>query len=229
MFRLTKAAASGIVGPERECGPGTNLRRSGTARSGQCRVGTRKTMKRIEKALALLLTLSLALLLCTACAGKTPAATGAKNDAQTTAAPETTAAPAETQSKEISGRTAEWGAYTVLVPEGFELKEAGEFSYYDFSVEKSDFCYISFITEADNDTMMNKYNYNKDTYTNEQEDVEAVYGGNTWTGFQYSDGWGGYGFEAYTSLGEKLVRVSAVGYRFDSPEAQAVLGSFAAK
>ena len=75
--------------------------------------------------------------------------------------------------------------------------------------------------------MMQHYNYNKATYPNEQADFEYVYGGNTWTGFQYSDGFGGYGFEAYTTIDGKIVRVSSAGYQYDSAYAVFVLNSFA--
>ena len=131
--------------------------------------------------------------------------------------------------KNVTGEQAEWGNYTVLVPEGFELVEAGDFSSYDFSVKRSDFSYFDFNTEADDETMMMHYNYNKNTYTNEQIDVDATYGDNEWIGFQYSDGYGGYGFEAYTTIGEKIVRVSSAGFKFDSAEAKAILSSFSAK
>lgn len=192
---------------------------------------------KIQKLFALALALILTLALFTACGKKDEAKnqetkpdaavdTQAQND---TEAPEETEAPAETDAPAdpaaVAGETVEYIGYSVLVPEGWELKEPGEFSSYDFSVRKSDFYYFDFNTEAENENAMQHYNYNKDTYTNEQVDVEATYGENTWTGFQYSDGWGGYGFEAYTSFGEKIVRVSSAGFTFDSPEAQAILAS----
>ncbi len=127
--------------------------------------------------------------------------------------------------KEVTGETKEALGYKVLVPEGFELAMAGEFSSYDFSVRKSDFVYFDFNTESDDDLMMQHYNYNKNTYTNEQQDVAATCGANEWTGFQYSDGWGGYGFEAYTTVDGKTVRVSCAGFKFDSAEAEAILAS----
>ncbi len=134
--------------------------------------------------------------------------------------------PADTEGeKEVTGETKEVLGYKVLVPEGFELVMAGDFSSYDFSVRKSDFVYFDFNTESDDDLMMQHYNYNKNTYTNEQQDVAATCGANEWTGFKYSDGWGGYGFEAYTTVGGKIVRVSCAGFKFDSSEAQAVLAS----
>lgn len=192
-------------------------------------------MKSLDQLLALTLVLLLTLSLLTGCGGKDPAPAESAPDSsaavQTAPAPETapvpeTTLPAQTEPAELSGEMASWGSYAVLVPEGFELKTGEDASYCDFCVQKSDFFYIGFITEEDNELLMQKYNYNKNTYTNEQTDVEGAYGAHDWTGFQYSDGWGGYGFEVYTSLGEKLVRVSGVGYAFDSPEARAVLGSF---
>ena len=149
-----------------------------------------------------------------------------------TAEPENTAdepvdtTPADTEGeKEVTGETKEASGYKVLVPEGFELQLPGDFSSFDFSVRKSDFSYFDFNTEADDETMMQHYNYNKQTYTNEQEDVSATYGAAEWTGFQYSDGWGGYGFEAYTTMDGKIVRVSCAGFKFDSAEAEAILAS----
>lgn len=179
-------------------------------------------MKQIRKLLALALALVLALALFTAC-GKndedkdtTPAPAGA-TDAPTTDAP---AEPGQ-----ISGETKEYNGYSMLIPDGFTLKEPGEFSSYDFAVRKSDFYYFDFNTEQDNELAMQHYDYNKNTYINEQTDVEATYGENTWTGFQYSDGWGGWGFEAYTTFGDHIVRVSSAGFKFDSAEAQAILAS----
>ena len=195
-------------------------------------------MTRSGKHLALVLSLFLVLTLFAAC-GKD----GGNAPVQETAAATPTAAPTpeptpepteepvpeETPADEITGKTAEYGSYTVLVPEDFVLKEPGEFSYYDFSVQKNELVFIYFITEDDNEDMLADYEYNKNTYTNEQQDVEAVYGANAWTGFQYSDGWGGYGFEVYTALGEKIIRVSSCGFAFDSPVVEAVLSSFGAK
>lgn len=156
-----------------------------------------------------------------------------------TDAPESTAADvtveetqgdiAPTEAADITGTAGSWGAYTVLIPDGYELKEGGEYSSYDFSVRKSDFKAFDFNTEADDDNMMQHYNYNKETYINEQIDVAADYDGTEWTGFQYSDGFGGYGFEAYTTLNGKIVRVSGIGFTFDSAEAEAVLESFGVK
>ncbi len=187
---------------------------------------------KIQKLLALALALILTLALFTAC-GKTDEAkpTEAPQPGNETAAPgnETEAPAPETEAPAdpatIVGETVEYNGYSVLVPEGWELKEPGEFSSYDFSVRRGDFYYFDFNTEAENENAMQHYNYNKNTYTNEQVDVEATCGENAWIGFQYSDGWGGYGFEAYTSFGEKIVRVSCAGFTFDSPEAQAILAS----
>ena len=123
------------------------------------------------------------------------------------------------------------GDWTVAVPEGFELQIGDFFDENDtryFSVKKSSFSTFDFSADGE-ESIMRNYEYNKNTYTNEQADVEATYGANHWTGFQYSDGWGGYGFEAYTTLGGKTVRVSGIGFTFDSPEAQAILGSLTAK
>lgn len=173
-------------------------------------------MKRTYRILSLLLALVLTVSLFTAC--------GKKSGKQDSDQPGTTEAPAPAG---IQGETVSDHGWTVLVPEGFSLKEPGEFSYYDFAVAKSEFSFFYFITEDDNEQMQKTYDYNKNTYTNEQTDVEATYGANTWTGFQYSDGWGGYGFEAYTYFGEKMVRVSSCGFRFDSEEAKAVLASLA--
>ena len=146
------------------------------------------------------------------------------NDETVEEVPET-----EPEHREITGEIVEYGGYTMLVPEGFTLKEPGEFSYYDISVEKSDLSFFYFITEDDDERMMQNYNYNKSIYSNRQHDVEAVYGENTWTGFQYSDGFGGFGFEAYATVNGKIVRVSSAGFSFDSDEAMAVLASFGAK
>lgn len=133
------------------------------------------------------------------------------------------------EEKEVTGEVTEVEGYAVLVPEGFDLKMPGEFSPYDFEVQKGDFHYYDFNVKDDDEGIMQHYNYNKNTYTNEQKDVAATYGDNEWTGFQYSDGWGGYGFEAYCEIGGKLVRVSSAGAEFDSAEAAAILASLTVK
>lgn len=182
-------------------------------------------MKRITMIVALLTAALMMTAALSACGGsKTDNNTADNTPAETQA--EVTEAP---QSADITGGTVEWGNYSVLLPEGYELKEASDFSSYDFSVRKSSFNFFDFNTEADDQTMMNHYNYNKQTYTNEQTDVEATYGDNKWTGFQYSDGYGGYGFEAYMTLNGKIVRVSCAGYTFDSAEAKAILASLKTK
>lgn len=127
-----------------------------------------------------------------------------------------------------SGTTETWGVFSVFVPEGFTLKGGDVFDETDtryFSVKKGDFYYFDFYTSDTEDDVMSRYNYNKDTYTNEQKDVSGTYGGIDWTGFQYSDGFGGYGFEAYTSIDGQYIKVAGVGYEFESPEAEKVLGS----
>ena len=173
-------------------------------------------MKRTYRILSLLLALVLTLSLFTACSKK--------SSKQYSEQPGQTDAPA---SAGIKGETVSDHGWSVLVPEGFQLQEPSDISYYDFAVTKSSFYYFYFITEDDNERIQKDYEYNKNTYTNEQEDVEATYGANTWTGFQYSDGFGGYGFEVCAQFGEKLIRVSSCGFRFDSEEAKAVLASLA--
>ena len=173
-------------------------------------------MKRTYRILSLLLALVLTLSLFTAC--------GKKSSKQNSDQPGQTDAPAPAG---IKGETVSDHGWSVLVPEGFQLQEPSDISYYDFAVTKSSFYYFYFITEDDNERIQKDYEYNKNTYTNEQEDVEATYGANTWTGFQYSDGWGGYGFEVYTTLDGKLIRVASAGFQFDSDVARAVLGSVA--
>ena len=127
-----------------------------------------------------------------------------------------------------SGSEQSWGNFTVFVPEGFELKGGDVFDETDpryFSVKKGEFYYFDFFTSDVEDDVMSKYDYNKNTYTNEQVDVEGTYNGIQWTGFQYSDGFGGYGFEAYTSIDGTYVKVGSAGFEFTSTEAETILGS----
>ncbi len=154
--------------------------------------------------------------------GATEAATSA-----VTEAPATEAAPAGL----TIASTETWGDYTVGIPEGWTFRKGDAFSDTDTtccSVKKSDFSYISFTMEKE-DLYMKKYEQNKATYTNEQVDVSGKYGDIDWTGFQYSDGWGGYGFELYAKANNKPVRVSCAGFKFDSAEAKAVLESLKIK
>ena len=130
---------------------------------------------------------------------------------------------------EASGEaeTKTWGDFTITVPAGFEFKGGDVFDENDtnyFSVKKGSFSYFDFKNESE-DTMNNQYNYNKNTYTNEQTDVKGTYAGIDWTGFQYSDGFGGYGFELYATSKGKFLRVSSAGFKFDDPIVKEVLDS----
>ena len=121
-----------------------------------------------------------------------------------------------------------WGAMTVSVPSGWEFKTGDFMDEKDeryCSVKKSDLSYFDFKME-DADVAKQQYEYNKKTYTNEQSDVSGKIGDIDWTGFQYSDGFGGYGFELTATVGDKPVRVSCAGFAFDSAEAKAILESF---
>lgn len=190
----------------------------------------KKNIKLITLALAILLALSV---LAACGGGEKPVQTDAPDvtDGPASTGPEDTEpdTTAEPEVKEITGESTSVEGYSVLVPDGYQLKMPGEFSPYDFQVGKGDFSYFDFNVKAEDDSMMQHYNYNKQTYTNEQKDVLATYGENEWTGFQYSDGFGGYGFEAYTTINGKVVRVSSAGFAFDSPEAAAVLASLKAE
>ena len=97
-----------------------------------------------------------------------------------------------------------------------------------FSVKKSSLSGFSFSADSE-ESIKNNYDYNKKTYTNEQTDFKATFGSAEWEGFQYSDGWGGYGFELYATANGKPVRVSCAGFKFDSAEAKAVLESLKIK
>ena len=125
----------------------------------------------------------------------------------------------------------EWGNFTISVPGGWEFSGGDVFDSEDtslFSLKQSTLKYFD-IKESDKETGMNTYNYNKDTYTNGQKDVSGTIGDFSWTGFQYEDGFGGYGFELYTEVGDKLVRVSSAGYEFGSAIPEAVLATLHVK
>jgi len=136
----------------------------------------------------------------------------------------------EAEKLEIAS-TETWGDYTVGVPTEWTFRKGDFLDENDTkycSVKKSDFKYFDFKMEEEQ-VANNQYNYNKNTYTNEQTDVSVSYAGIDWTGFQYSDGWGGYGFELIATVNEKPVRVSSCGFKVDSEEAKLVLGSLIIK
>lgn len=163
---------------------------------------------------ALLLAGSMSLGLC-ACAGSDPTDTTAANPA----AQNTTEAAAKAQVMTC-------GDWTVEVPAGYELKIGDFLDENDtryFSVRKSSFSYMDFSADGE-ERVMNKYNYNKDTYTNEQKDVSGSFGGHEWVGFQYSTGVG-CGVEAYTTINGEMIRVASAGYAFDDATFAAVLSS----
>ena len=166
--------------------------------------------------ITLLIALCLCLCLC-ACDSTEPKNTSTAG--QTQGSTDTTAAP--------QPETKTWGNWTVDVPAGYEFKSGDFLDETDiryFSVKKSSFSYFEFKADGE-DRIMNNYNYNKNTYTNGQKDVSGTFGGSEWVGFQYSDGYGGYGFEAYATVNGEMIRVSSAGYTFDNEVVSAVLGS----
>ncbi|HRR75552.1 MAG: hypothetical protein IJK31_08135 [Ruminococcus sp.] len=128
---------------------------------------------------------------------------------------------------ELTGTDQTWGIFSVMVPDGWTLKGGDFFDENDpemCSVKKSDFSYFDIKSEKEN-VQMQKYENNKNTYTNEQKDIPATTLGDIeWNGFQYGNDFGG-GFELYGQSGGRFLRVSCAGFSFDSPEAQAILGS----
>ena len=193
----------------------------------------------MKKLLILLLALGLCACLA-ACGDDTDSRDSKKNDsgkktATPTEAPtptkEPTEVPAEptpTEAPKLAiAATEVWGDFTVGIPEGWTFRKGDVFDEEDTricSVKKSDFSYFTLRMESEN-IATQQYEYNKKTYTNEQVDVSGTYAGIDWTGFQYSDGWGGYGFELISTVNGKPVRVSCCGFAFDSEAAALVLGS----
>ena len=116
---------------------------------------------------------------------------------------------------------------SILVPENFEFKRDSwnEENPHFVTVKRSDFAYFDFRSFTTEEELMKEYEYCKKTYTNEQQEVSANYGGIDWAGFQYGDGMGGYGLEVYAIMGSYYVKVSSAGFAFDHETAQAILGS----
>lgn len=140
---------------------------------------------------------------------------------------------ASSAAEEITpGETKESGDWTVMVPQGWEFKIGDALSENDtsiFQVNKSSFSGFKFNTYEDEKKMMNPYNYNKQTYTNEQKDIAATKIGDfEWVGFEYGGDFN-KGFEAYSTSNGKFIRVSSTGFAFDSPTAKAVLESLKSK
>lgn len=136
-------------------------------------------------------------------------------------------ASSKAEDKEITGKTETWGVFTVLVPDGWELKKGHTLDEKDpnyCAVKKSDFSYFELKSEKD-DVMKQQYDYNKKTYTNGQKDLPATKVGDIeWNGFEYG-GDLNKGFEIYATANGKNIRVSCCGFAFDSAEAKAILGS----
>ena len=171
---------------------------------------------------ALLLALTMCASLC-ACGGKdseTTTATSAETVEETTAA-------AETEAPAAAASTQSWGEFSVDVPADWEFKTGDTFDSNDaryFSVKKSTFSYFDFSADGE-ENIKKHYEYNKNTYTNEQTDFKETYGDAEWEGFQYSDGFGGYGIEAFTTIDGVMIRVASAGFKYDSEEVKTVLGS----
>lgn len=130
---------------------------------------------------------------------------------------------------EVGGTTESFGDFvSVLVPEGYTFERGDVFNEdnpHYVSVEKSDWTYFNLCNFTTEDEMKSDYDYVKKTYTYEQVDVSANYGGIDWVGFQYGDGFGGCCFELYAIIGNNYLRVDSAGLAFDDPIAAAVLGS----
>ena len=181
-------------------------------------------MKKFSKVLACACALTLCVSL--AACGKKDSSEKKEETTTTEATEEVTEEVTEAAGE---AETVTWGDYTITVPAGFEFKGGDVFDENDtryFSVKKGSFSYFDFKTESSEDNMNNQYNYNKNTYTNEQTDVKGTFGGIDWTGFQYSDGFGGYGFELYATASGKFLRVSSAGFKFDDAVVKEVLDSF---
>ena len=187
--------------------------------------------KNTMRLLALLLALALAFGL-TACGGGDPVDepdSGSANGSLSGSLDDNnTPADDDASSGEVGGGTEGFGDFvSVLVPEEFTFKRDSwnEDNPHYVSIEKSDWTYFNLHNFTTEDEMKSDYEYVKKNYTNEQVDVSANYGGIEWTGFQYSDGFGGYGFEVYTIIGANYLRVTGVGLAFDHETSIAVLGS----
>ncbi len=186
----------------------------------------------IAKTAALLLAASLTFALAS-CGSSDSSSSGKSEDNSPSASgsPASADSPAETSSPEnadIKGETKTWGIYTVLVPEGWTLRTGDVFDDNDesvCSVKKSDFSYFELKCETE-DTQKKKYEYNKKTYTLEQKDLPAsTIAGIEWNGFEYGNELS-KGFELYGTSNGRFLRISSVGFSFDSAEAKAILESF---
>ena len=182
-----------------------------------------KIMKKLKK---------IAIYSCAFALGLSMTACGKKESDKkdTTEITETEEETEDVTEEEVSGKeeTVTWGFYTITVPAGCTFEGGGFMDENDtryFKIKKSDFTYFDFKAEDSEDNMMGAYNYNKDTYTNEQKDVSGTFGDIKWTGFQYGDGFGGNGFELYATINGKYIRISSAGYAFDDPMVEKVLGS----
>ena len=164
------------------------------------------------------------------------ASCGGSDSSSKTGSDSTASVPADNSAAEstaadgngaVSGETKTWGIYTFLLPEGWTLRGGDVFNDNDetvCSVKKSDFSYFELKCETE-EVQQKQYNYNKKTYTLNQKDLSAAtIAGIEWNGFEYGNELN-KGFELYGSTGGRFLRVSSVGFAFDSAEAKAVLGS----
>lgn len=181
----------------------------------------------MKKTLLLLLMLLCAIACLTACGDDDDDDDGGSKKKKPTKEPTEEVTEAPTPEGVVIGSTETWGDLTVGVPADWTFRKGDAFDEEDTrycSVKKSTFKYFDFKMEA-KEVAEAQYNYNKQTYTNEQTDVSGTFAGIEWTGFQYSDGMGGFGFELLATVGEKPIRVSSCGFSFDSAEVKAVLES----
>lgn len=145
----------------------------------------KNTMRLIALLLALVLALSL-----TACGGDSDdkqdndSANGSLNGGSKD---NDTSSDDNAADGEVEGSTDGFGDFvSVLVPEEFTFHRDSwnEENPHFVSIEKSDWTYFNLHNFTTEDEMKSDYDYVKKTYTNEQTDVSADYGGIDWSGFQ---------------------------------------------
>lgn len=153
----------------------------------------------------------------------------AENGTVSVASDETASAAVSSaaESTSLTGETKTWGIFTVMVPDGWTLRQGDVLDDSDpnrCSVKKSDFSYFDLKSEKE-EVQKQQYEYNKKTYTMNQKDISAVtIAGIEWNGFEYGNEMNP-GFELYGSSNGRPLRVSCAGFKFDSPETNAILGS----
>lgn len=122
--------------------------------------------------------------------------------------------------------------FNVTVPKGFGFIKGDSYDPNDenlCTVKKSEIEYFTFAKDEDAKTSKDIIDHNKTMQTNNLTEINTKVGNYTWIGYQYDTNYSGSGFEVYLDSEDMGIRISSIGYDFDSETAKSILESLEIK